>query len=67
MKKYDIICPHCGHRNNSLHLQETEGWFECENCLTLGQVSKVFEHRKILPLKHTEDHVPRLRMIGFCV
>ena len=46
MKKYDIICPHCGHRNNDLYLQETEGWFECENCLTLTQVSKDFEHSK---------------------
>ena len=32
MRAYDATCPHCGHRNNDMYLEETEGWMECEAC-----------------------------------
>ena len=39
MDKYDVICPCCGHENRSLFLRETDGWLECDACLTVMQVS----------------------------
>ena len=32
MFAYDATCPHCGHRNIDMYLEETDGWMECENC-----------------------------------
>ena len=32
MKKYDVTCPVCGHKNVGLFLEETDGWMECEHC-----------------------------------
>ena len=26
MRAYDATCPYCGHRNNDMYLEETEGW-----------------------------------------
>ena len=48
---YDVICPHCGHRNYNLYLDETKGWMECEKCGKLHQFlinknSKQFKERK---------------------
>lgn len=45
MKTYNVSCPCCGHRNNSLYLDETEGWMECEKCGELAQVSKYLKKR----------------------
>ena len=45
MKKYNASCPCCGHRNNDLYLDETEGWMECEKCGELAQVSKYLKKR----------------------
>ena len=45
MKKYNVSCPCCGHRNNDLYLDETEGWMECEKCGELAQVSKYLKKR----------------------
>ena len=39
MKTYNANCPCCGYRNNSLYLDETEGWMECEKCGELAQGS----------------------------
>ena len=39
MKTYDVKCPVCGHRNESLYLDETEGWMECEECGSVSVVS----------------------------
>lgn len=39
MGKYNVICPCCGHENYSLFLEETDGWLECDACLTVMQVA----------------------------
>ena len=40
MLAYDANCPHCGHRNMDMYLEETEGWMECEACGKLHQFTK---------------------------
>ena len=40
MKKYIAICPHCGHINRDLYLDETEGMMECEKCRRLARIMK---------------------------
>ena len=45
VKKYNVSCPCCGHSNNNLYLDETEGWMECEKCGELTQVSKRVKRR----------------------
>ena len=52
MKKYNASCPCCGHRNNSLYLDETEGWMECEKCGELAQVSKYLKKRVKISRPH---------------
>ncbi len=37
MKLYDVKCPFCGMINQSLYLEETDGWMECERCGQLTQ------------------------------
>ena len=37
MRVYDAFCPVCGHRNNGLYLEETDGYLECENCGTIAR------------------------------
>lgn len=32
MKRKDVICPLCGHKNKGVDLEESDGWAECENC-----------------------------------
>ncbi|MBR1757721.1 MAG: hypothetical protein IJ744_03200 [Lachnospiraceae bacterium] len=32
MELYHAGCPHCGHWNDNLYLEETNGTFECEEC-----------------------------------
>ena len=32
MTAYDAKCPHCGHMNTNMYLEETGGWMECELC-----------------------------------
>ncbi len=32
MKKYDVVCPLCGHINRNMYLDETDGWMECSHC-----------------------------------
>ena len=39
MKSYDVICPNCGHVNQNLYLDETNGWMECEECGMTHRVS----------------------------
>ena len=32
MELYHAGCPHCGHWNENLYLEDTNGTFECEEC-----------------------------------
>ena len=47
MRAYDATCPHCGHRNIDMYLEETEGWMECEKCGKLHQFPKFQRGMKI--------------------
>ena len=49
MRAYDATCPHCGHRNIDMYLEETEGWMECENCGKLHEFTQ-FRRGKKLPV-----------------
>ena len=49
MLAYDATCPHCGHRNIDMYLEETGGWMECEKCGTLHQFDK-FRKGKSIPI-----------------
>jgi uncharacterized Zn finger protein len=55
MKRYEVHCPCCGHRNIDLYLDETEGWMECEKCGELTQVSKRFAKAVKIPVFRMED------------
>ena len=46
MKTYDVTCPFCGHKNEDLYLEETEGWMECEECGSVSVVSIPRAERK---------------------
>ena len=48
MNTYDVKCPHCGHINKNLYLEETDGWMECEKCAQLS--SAKMAGRVILPI-----------------
>ena len=37
MKKYNRICPCCGHVNRNLYLEETDGLMECEQCRKISR------------------------------
>ena len=32
MQGYDVCCPACGHINQHVYLEETDGFMECEKC-----------------------------------
>ena len=49
MEQYDVKCPKCGHENKDLFLEETEGWFICENCQHEHQVPR-FKKPKLIPI-----------------
>ena len=49
MLAYDATCPHCGHRNIDMYLEETDGWMECDKCGTLHQFEK-FRRGKRIPV-----------------
>lgn len=34
MGRINVKCPLCGHLNEGVDLEETDGWVECENCKT---------------------------------
>ena len=42
MNRYHVNCPYCGHWNENLFLEETDGTFECEAC---GQVTHLEKFR----------------------
>ena len=57
MGKTDVKSPECGAMNNSLFLEETEGWMECDCCGCTVQLRK-----KAISLSK-EDH--RWQIIRF--
>ena len=38
MNSVDVKCPICGAMNESLNLEETDGWMECESCGNAVQI-----------------------------
>ena len=57
MKMYDTKCPVCGKVNRNLFLDETDGWYECEQCGYIAQDEEYCDQerpeiwkRKITPL-----------------
>ena len=56
MRAYDATCPHCGHRNIDMYLEETEGWMDCENCGKLHEFTQ-FRRGKRLPV-YRMDAIP---------
>ena len=50
----DVECPICGMLNNSLDLNETDGWMECEKCGNAVQILKYVRTHRI-PTYRMED------------
>lgn len=48
--KYDEKCPLCGAMNMNLNLDETNGWFECENCKAVVNTLRVVKKVVKIPL-----------------
>ena len=40
MSNWHASCPYCGHRNENLYLDETDGLFECERCGLVTRIAK---------------------------
>ena len=40
MSAVNVECPICGQMNESLDLEETDGWMECEECGNAVQILK---------------------------
>ena len=47
MSAVNVVCPICGRLNESLDLEETDGWMECEECGNAVQVLKYVRTRRI--------------------
>lgn len=45
MNSVDVKCPICGAMNESLNLEETDGWMECESCGNAVQIMKYVKHQ----------------------
>ena len=45
MNSVDVKCPICGAMNESLNLEETDGWMECESCGNAVQIMKYVKTR----------------------
>ena len=53
MQGYDVRCPACGHINQHVYLEETDGFMECEKCgLVTKEVWRVAQEIGPLPI-HT--------------
>ena len=55
MTAYDAKCPHCGHLNKNLYLEETSGWMECEMC---GKTHQFVEFENTWNPLFDMDHIP---------
>ena len=47
MSAVDVKCPICGTMNESLDLEETDGWMECEECGNVVQVLQYVRTKRI--------------------
>lgn len=47
MSAVNVECPICGQVNESLDLEETDGWMECEKCGNAVQIMKYVKTRRI--------------------
>lgn len=47
MSAVNVVCPICGQLNESLDLEETDGWMECEECGNAVQILKYVRTRRI--------------------
>lgn len=47
MSAVDVKCPICGTLNQSLDLEETDGWMECENCRNVVQIMKYVKMNRV--------------------
>ena len=47
MSAVNVECPICGQMNESLDLEETDGWMECEKCGNAVQIMKYVKTRRI--------------------
>ena len=47
MSAVNVECPICGQMNESLDLEETDGWMECERCRNAVQLLKYVKTRRI--------------------
>ena len=47
LNSVDVKCPICGAMNESLNLEETDGWMECESCGNAVQIMKYVKTRRV--------------------
>ena len=57
MTAYDVTCPHCGHMNIGIYLEDTDGWMECEKCDHLHQFTE-FAREVQIPV-YRMDNMPK--------
>lgn len=57
--QYNEKCPICGTVNRNLNLEETNGWFECENCKQKVNILRVVKHVVKIPLYRLPAGVPK--------
>ena len=53
LNSVDVKCPICGAMNESLNLEETDGWMECESC---GNAVQIMKYVKFLCIQMTVVH-----------
>ena len=44
MKRSNVKCPICGHINEDVDLEDTEGWVECSKCETVFMAPHDSQH-----------------------
>ena len=54
MSAVNVEGPICGQMNESLDLEETDGWMECDKCGNAVQILKYVKTRRI-PCYHMKD------------
>ena len=63
MKRTTVTCPVCGTVNRDLFLEETEGWFECQECMCSSQVLKETDNAGDGSIKWTFSSVVARRAV----
>lgn len=57
MSAFDVKCPICGQMNESLDLEETDGWMECEKCGNAVQILRYMKTRRVPRYKMNDCQV----------